>query len=82
MQCQMISVERILELSNLKHESKNEAIIEADVQHPQQSCQPEVPPHWPQLGHIKLVNVSMRYRHDMPEVLHNVSLEIRATEKV
>ncbi len=82
MQSQMISVERILELSHLKHESNNAAIIEADAHCLQQSCKPEVPPHWPQLGHIKLVNVSMRYRHDMPEVLHNVSLEINATEKV
>ena len=77
----MISVERILELSHLKHETNNEA-IETDTHPPQLSSRPKLPPNWPQLGHIKLVNVSMRYRHDMPEVLRNVSVEIRAMEKV
>ncbi len=80
-QSQMISVERILELSHLKHENNNEA-IETNTHSPQRSSRPKLPPNWPQLGHIKLVNVSMRYRHDMPEVLRNVCLEIRAMEKV
>ncbi len=80
-QSQMISVERILELSHLKHETNNEA-IETDTHSPQRSSRPKLPPNWPQLGHIKLVNVSMRYRHDMPEVLRDVSVEIRAMEKV
>ena len=77
----MISVERILELSHLTHETNNKA-IEANPNSSQRSLRTEVPPNWPQLGHIKLVNVSMRYRHDMPEVLHDVNLEIRAMEKV
>ncbi len=77
----MISVERILELSHLTHEANNEA-IETGTPSPKRSSRAEVPPNWPQLGHIKLVGVSMRYRRDMPEVLHNVNLEIRAMEKV
>ncbi len=79
-QSKLISIERILELTQLEHEANNEAIVlagEAPL-----ASRPSPPPNWPHMGRIQLVNVSMRYRHDMPEVLHNLNIEIEAKEKV
>ncbi|RZC18435.1 ABC tran domain containing protein [Asbolus verrucosus] len=65
---QMISVERILEYSELKQE------IDDGGNFP--------PEPWPSEGNIELQSVSMRYSPDNPMVLQNVSFKVRGGEKV
>lgn len=40
------------------------------------------PPGWPSAGKVEFKNVVMRYRPNLPPVLHGVSVEIRPMEKV
>ncbi|CAK9207810.1 unnamed protein product [Sphagnum jensenii] len=40
------------------------------------------PPGWPSAGVIEFKNVVMRYRPELPPVLHGLSVEIRSMEKV
>ncbi|KAL2611008.1 hypothetical protein R1flu_022700 [Riccia fluitans] len=40
------------------------------------------PPGWPSAGAVEYKNVVMRYRPDLPPVLHGISLKIRPMEKV
>jgi len=40
------------------------------------------PPGWPSAGKVEFKNVLMRYRPNLPPVLHGVSVEIRPMEKV
>ncbi|ERM99159.1 ABC transporter C family member 2 [Amborella trichopoda] len=40
------------------------------------------PPGWPALGTIKFENVVLRYRPELPPVLHNLSFSIMPSEKV
>ncbi|XP_024396529.1 ABC transporter C family member 2 [Physcomitrium patens] len=40
------------------------------------------PPGWPLAGAISFKNVSMRYRPDLPPVLHSLTVDIRSQEKV
>ncbi len=42
----------------------------------------DLPKSWPESGHIKFQNVMMRYREDLPLVLHNFNLEVRAGERL
>ncbi|KAJ2389550.1 ATP-binding cassette transporter yor1 [Coemansia sp. RSA 2611] len=37
---------------------------------------------WPRAGHVEFRQVSMRYREDLPLALDNVSLEVRAGERI
>ncbi|OWA54554.1 Multidrug resistance-associated protein 7 [Hypsibius exemplaris] len=39
-------------------------------------------PDWPETGRIDIDNLCVRYREDLPDVLNNVQLHIRAGEKV
>ncbi|KNC71690.1 hypothetical protein SARC_15770, partial [Sphaeroforma arctica JP610] len=40
------------------------------------------PKLWPSLGEVKFTDVSIRYRDGLPNVLKNVSVDIKGTEKV
>ncbi|GAA5825076.1 hypothetical protein JCM11251_006090 [Rhodosporidiobolus azoricus] len=40
------------------------------------------PADWPAQGAISIQNIELRYRPELPAVLHNVSLEIKAGEKI
>lgn len=40
------------------------------------------PPGWPSLGSIKCQNIFLRYRPELPPVLHGLSFEISPSEKV
>ncbi|KAG0045862.1 hypothetical protein BGZ83_008926, partial [Gryganskiella cystojenkinii] len=66
----MNSVERVAEYIDLEEEPA--AIIEGS----------RSPPSWPHSGDIVIDELTMRYSHDTPEVLKNISLHIKAGEKV
>ncbi|KAG0223167.1 hypothetical protein BGW42_006079 [Actinomortierella wolfii] len=38
--------------------------------------------HWPSQGAIEIRNLEMRYRPELPSVLHNLSLDIKGGEKI
>ncbi|PJF19609.1 ATP-binding cassette transporter YOR1 [Paramicrosporidium saccamoebae] len=40
------------------------------------------PPEWPAQGQIKFDTISMRYRPDLPNVLENVTVSIKAGERI
>ncbi|KAJ7639312.1 ABC protein [Roridomyces roridus] len=40
------------------------------------------PPHWPSHGAIQFKDVTMSYRPGLPNILHGISLEIKAGERV
>ncbi|CAH0557071.1 unnamed protein product [Brassicogethes aeneus] len=65
---QMISFERALEYTKLKHEEK-ELYID-----PQES--------WPQSGQIIFKNLYLKYSEEHPYVLNNICFEVRAKEKI
>jgi len=43
---------------------------------------PQPPPSWPDRGHIVFSDVEMRYRENLPLVLHRLSLDINPGERV
>ena len=68
---QMISVERVLEYSQLP----SEAALES-----QQGAHP--PDDWPRTGSIQADGLCLRYSHNAPIVLKNLSFSIKDKEKV
>lgn len=66
----IVSVERIMEYSELKSEAA--PIVESN--RPGQQ--------WPEQGVIKFDHYSTRYREGLPDVLRDICLEIRAKEKI
>ncbi|CAD5126824.1 DgyrCDS14854 [Dimorphilus gyrociliatus] len=66
----MISVQRITHYSTLGQEQDT---IDNSV---------EISPSWPQNGHIKFKNVSLRYDEKLPLVLKSLNFEIKAGEKI
>jgi ATP-binding cassette subfamily C (CFTR/MRP) protein 1 len=66
----LTSVERIKEYVDLPHEAKWE--IEAE----------KPASDWPNNGVIKFVNYSLKYREELDNVLTNLNLETKASEKV
>lgn len=38
--------------------------------------------NWPSAGRVSLENVSMRYRDDLPLVLHDVTFQVEPAQKV
>lgn len=40
------------------------------------------PPSWPSHGHIAVQDLVVRYRPDLPPVLHGLSFEVSAGEKI
>jgi ABC-type multidrug transport system fused ATPase/permease subunit len=41
-----------------------------------------VPAHWPSSGHIRIEELSAGYDADLPDVLHDVRLEILPSERI
>lgn len=70
---QLSSVERVCEYAT-------ELVQEATYQN-DSNCV-EVRPTWPENGHIKFNNVSLRYRPELPFVLKNMTLDITPGEKI
>ncbi|KAG1691094.1 Multidrug resistance-associated protein 1 [Nymphon striatum] len=67
----MVSVERILEYSDIEEEVR---LILKDIARPS--------PNWPSSGKIEIKSYSTRYRKGLDLVLKNVSCEIEPLEKV
>ncbi|KAH7906727.1 multidrug resistance-associated ABC transporter [Hygrophoropsis aurantiaca] len=65
----MVALERVKEYSDLKRE-------------PPEFVEPRPPASWPDQGTIKCEDLIIRYAPDLPDVLHKISFEIRAGEKV
>ncbi|KAF9573820.1 Multidrug resistance-associated protein 1 [Mortierella alpina] len=65
----LVSVERVLEYTDLK----SEAPAHTDVL---------IPPNWPGQGHIRFNNYSTRYREGLDLVISNISLEILPAQKI
>ncbi|GAQ81666.1 ABC transporter C family [Klebsormidium nitens] len=66
----MVSVERIQQYTKL--ESEAPAVV--DVNRP--------PKDWPRAGSIQFHDLEVRYRPDLPPVLHSINLAIEAGEKI
>lgn len=67
----MVSVERVLEYSNLPQEASLDS-----------SPDNKPPPSWPHEGVIRGEQVGLRYAPDAPLVLKNINFVIHAKEKV
>ncbi|CAJ0610332.1 unnamed protein product [Cylicocyclus nassatus] len=65
----MVSVERIVQYTELESEHDN---TQAE----------EIPKSWPSEGHITITDMSMKYDEDGEYVLKNVSLDIKPKEKI
>ncbi|KAF9984046.1 Multidrug resistance-associated protein 1 [Mortierella antarctica] len=65
----LISVERVIEYTDMK----SEAPALTDVL---------LPPNWPSQGHIRFNNYSARYREGLDLVISNISLEILPAQKI
>jgi ATP-binding cassette subfamily C (CFTR/MRP) protein 4 len=65
----MTSIERIVEYTNIEPEPLHKGIEKIDKT-------------WPQNGEIVLRNVSLSYDKNLPDVLKNISVNIRPGEKV
>ncbi|KAK7017781.1 ABC protein [Favolaschia claudopus] len=70
----MNSVERVV------HYARGD-VVPSEPPH-QSSPDSKPPPSWPAKGAIAFKNVSMAYRPGLPNVLHSISLNIRAGEKI
>ncbi|KAL3615470.1 ATP-binding cassette sub- C member 9 [Castilleja foliolosa] len=66
----MISVERILQYSNLASEAP--LVVE--------DCRP--PPNWPDIGNICFTNLQIRYAEHLPSVLKNITCTFPGRKKV
>ncbi|KAF9469444.1 P-loop containing nucleoside triphosphate hydrolase protein [Collybia nuda] len=40
------------------------------------------PAHWPSSGNLRVENLSAKYSHDGPTVLHNISFDLRSGERI
>ncbi|EDQ85993.1 uncharacterized protein MONBRDRAFT_34017 [Monosiga brevicollis MX1] len=73
----MTSVERILHYArHLTTESDEEAVAA------QGRALPDVGPAWPDAGMLELHDLSVRYRDDLPDVLHSLSLTMEPGSKI
>ncbi|KAF7375203.1 ABC protein [Mycena sanguinolenta] len=70
----MNSVERVVHYSR-KDLIPQEAAYESDKDH-------KPPPEWPSHGVVEFKNLKMSYRPGLPNVLHGISMNIHAGEKV
>lgn len=66
---QLMSVERVLEYTDLEAESKPVKAI-------------KVPEFWPTVGRIEFKNVVYAYARDMQPVLRGISFKVKANEKI
>ncbi|KAG0031889.1 Multidrug resistance-associated protein 1 [Podila clonocystis] len=69
LQNHLISVERVVEYTELKTEAPATTSV-------------VLPKNWPQEGHIVFRNYSTRYREGLDLVIKNISLDIRPGEKI
>ncbi|KAF9315904.1 Multidrug resistance-associated protein 1 [Podila horticola] len=69
LQNQLISVERVVEYTELRTEAPTTTAV-------------ALPKNWPQNGHIVFRNYSTRYREGLDLVIKNISLDIRPGEKI
>ncbi|EMD36160.1 hypothetical protein CERSUDRAFT_115127 [Gelatoporia subvermispora B] len=54
-----------------------------EIEHEPKATSEGVPPaYWPASGHLKVVKLSARYSEDGPNVLHNISFEVKSGERV
>lgn len=69
----MTSVERVIEYQNVE----SEPAVESE-------CDKKPSAEWPEKGHIKFENLSMRYHPDMQDnlVLKDLNIEIKPKEKI
>ena len=72
LESQMVAVERL----------ENFATMEQEAAHKIPHRDPSPDSQWPTAGDIKMTNVSMRYRKDLPLVLSGVTVHIAPREKV
>lgn len=63
----MTNVERVLQYTDLAQESTPDK---------------QPPPSWPQRGHIKFENMSLRYDSSLPPVLNDLNVDIEPGWKV
>ncbi|KAJ7056634.1 ABC protein [Mycena amicta] len=70
----MNSVERVV------HYSRKDLIPQEAAYESNKDDKP--PPQWPQRGVIEFKNVEMSYRPGLPKVLHGISMNINAGEKI
>jgi ABC-type multidrug transport system fused ATPase/permease subunit len=68
----IVAIERCLEYTRLESESPTRA----------QSPPTTPPPDWPSQGNIRFETYSTKYRTDLPDVLHDLTFEVRAGEKI
>ena len=66
---QMTSVERVVEYCSIEKEKLDSTGFKLEQ-------------NWPQHGQIKFENVSFSYAENLPDVLKNLSFEIKSGEKV
>lgn len=78
MESQIVSTER------LSHYANNLPREGIDSNQPQflQASSADVPSSWPDQGSIKFENATLSYRPDLPPVLNNINIEIKAGERV
>eukprot|EP00742_Colponemidia_sp_Colp-10_P009368 GILJ01010209.1.p1 GENE.GILJ01010209.1~~GILJ01010209.1.p1 ORF type:complete len:1421 (-),score=210.50 GILJ01010209.1:229-4491(-) len=70
MEVQMNAVERVLQYCQLPSEGQR---VNRSL---------NLPANWPQEGRVQFNNLVIRYREDMPPVLHGVTCSIQSREKV
>lgn len=77
MESQIVSTERLSHYANnlpREGEDKTNSVL--------QTTASEIPSSWPENGAVKFENVTLSYRQDLAPVLNNVSLEIKAGERI
>ncbi|KAJ7846225.1 multidrug resistance-associated ABC transporter [Mycena olivaceomarginata] len=65
----MVGLERVKEYSDLSQESA-------------EFIEPRPEPSWPEHGAIRCENLVIRYAPDLPDVLHNVTFDVKPGEKI
>ncbi|KAJ7826783.1 multidrug resistance-associated ABC transporter [Mycena olivaceomarginata] len=65
----MVGLERVEEYSDLSQESA-------------EFIEPRPEPSWPEHGAIRCENLVIRYAPDLPDVLHNVTFDVKPGEKI
>jgi ATP-binding cassette subfamily C (CFTR/MRP) protein 4 len=67
----MVCVERVAEYSKVESEAALEQEVDDDL-----------PPNWPQSGHIVVKDLAIRYRSNLPLSLRGISFEIKSGQRI
>ena len=80
----LVSLERCLYFMNVKPEEgyKGLDLLERALRHGKDVNIDKSKLAWPQSGHLKIKNLSVRYRKGLPYVLKDISLDIKSGTKV